>query len=66
MNASSARIRSPDATCMSMCVNKFRNIKVIDGVNKGSDHKGMLGRHGKERVSPLNVSSADTHINHCD
>lgn len=66
MNASSAHIRSPDAKCMSMCANKFRNIKVIDGVDKGSDHKGTLGRHGKERVSPLNVSSADTHINHCD
>lgn len=66
MNASSAHIRSPNATCMSICVNKFRNIKVIDGVDKGSDHKGMLGRHRKERVSPLNVSSADTHINHCD
>lgn len=47
-------------------LNEFKNIDVIDGLDKRSEYKGMLGLHWKKMVSPLNVSATDIQINHCD
>lgn len=47
-------------------LNEFKNINVIDGLDKRSEYKGMLGLHWKKMVSPLNVSATDIQINHCD
>lgn len=44
----------------------FKNIKVIDGLDKRSEQRTCWEGTTKEMVSPLNVSADDTHINHCD
>lgn len=50
----------------AVSINEFKNREVIDGLDKRSEYKGMAGLHWKKTVSPLNVSAADTRINHRD
>lgn len=47
-------------------IDELKNRDIIDGLDKRSEYKGMVGLQCKRTVSPLNVSAADTQINHCD
>lgn len=44
----------------------LKNREVIDELNKRSEYKGTVGLYCEKTVSPLNVSVADTQINHSD
>lgn len=50
----------------AVSLNEFKNSEVIDGLDKRSQSKGMVGLQWKKSVSPQNVSAADRQINHCD
>lgn len=50
----------------AVSLNEFKNSEVIDGLDKRSQSKGMVGLHWKKSVSPRKVSAADRQINHCD